>query len=127
MNNKVWKETIANILNSDDFKSQIQDRGYYLSPERRTFREYTDKDLGIISITNTANFLSKDFWHYQSKVLRNRGFYLIRTGKGSFAIFDEKRFARPYVLSQPKPEPIAVDSAPYDRDLTIDEILQEIL
>lgn len=80
MNNKVWKETIGNILNSDDFKLQIQDKGYYLSPERRTFREYTDKDWGIISITNTANFLSKDFWHYQSKVLRSRGFYLIRTG-----------------------------------------------
>ena len=30
-------------------------------------------------------------------MLRNRGFYLIRTEKGSFAIFDEKRFARPYL------------------------------
>ena len=69
MNNKVWKETIANILNSDYFKLQIQDKEYYLSPERRIFRVYTDKNWGIISITNTANFLSKDFWHYQSKVL----------------------------------------------------------
>jgi hypothetical protein len=97
MNNKTWKETIEKILDSDDFKLQIQDKGFYLSPDRRTFREYTDKDWGIISTTNTANFLSKDFWHYQSSTLTSRGFYLIRTGKGSFAIFDENKFPRPYL------------------------------
>jgi hypothetical protein len=97
MTNRAWKETIEKILDSDDFKFQIQDEGFYLSPDRRTFREYTDKDWGIISTTNTANFLSKDFWHHQSKTLTSRGFYLIRTGKGSFAIFDENKFPRPYL------------------------------
>lgn len=97
MDNKAWKETIANILGSSDFIFQIQKKGYYLSPDRRSFREYTNKDWGIISTANTAIFLSKDFWHYQSKVLRNKGYYLIRTGKGSFAIFDEKQFPRPYL------------------------------
>jgi hypothetical protein len=97
MNNKAWKETIEKLLDSDDFNLQIRDKGFYLSPDRRTFREYTDKDWGIISTTNTAHFLSKDFWHYQSKALTSRGFYLIRTGKGSFAIFDKDKFPRPYL------------------------------
>ena len=97
MSYKVWNETIASILNSKEFQEQIQNRGYFLSPEHRTFREYTSKIWGIISTMNTANFLSKDFWHQQSIILRNKNYYLIRTGEGSFAIFDEHRFPRPYL------------------------------
>jgi len=67
MNNKAWKQTIEKISDSDDFKLQMQEIGHYVSRERRTFREFTDIHWGIISTTNTANFLSKDFWHYQSK------------------------------------------------------------
>ena len=103
MSYKVWNETIANILDSEEFKHQLQNRGYYLSPEHRTFRDYANKTWGVKSTMNTANFLSKDFWHQQSIILRNKGYYLItcyyliRTGEGSFAIFDEKKFARPYL------------------------------
>ena len=97
MSYKVWNETIASILDSNEFQTQIQNRGYFVSPEHRTFREYTSKMWGIISTMNTANFLSKDFWHQQSIILRNKNYYLIRTGEGSFAIFDEHSFPRPYL------------------------------
>jgi hypothetical protein len=97
MSYKVWNETITNILDSNEFKVQMQNRGYFLSPGLRTFREYTNKIWGIISTMNSANFLSKDFWHQQSVILRNKNYYLIRTGEGSFAIFDEHRFLRPYL------------------------------
>ena len=100
MSYKVWNETIGHILDSDEFKVQMQTKGYFLSPEHRTFREYTNNMWGIISTMNTANFLSKDFWHQQSIVLRNKNYYLIRTGAGSFAIFDEHRFSRPYLNLQ---------------------------
>jgi hypothetical protein len=63
MSYKVWNETITNILDSNEFKVQMQNKGYYLSPDHRTFRDYTNKTWGIISTMNTANFLSKDFWH----------------------------------------------------------------
>jgi hypothetical protein len=61
---------------------------------------------------NTANFLSKDFWHHQSVILRNKKYYPIRTGEGSFAIFDEKRFARPY---------LNLDIGNYIKELVTDE------
>jgi hypothetical protein len=62
----------------------------YKSKKYRTFIEYIKKVWTTISTTNTATFLSKDFWHEQPTILTNNGYYLIRTGKGHFAIFDEK-------------------------------------
>lgn len=41
--------------------------------------------------------LSKDFWHEQSRVRTDNNYYLIRTGRGSFVILDEKQFPRPYL------------------------------
>ena len=81
-----------------DFQSKIKENGYYTSPKNyRTFREYTQKVWTTISTTNTATFLSKDFWYEQPTILTNSGFYIIRTGEGSFAIFDEKIFPSPYL------------------------------
>jgi hypothetical protein len=40
--------------------------------------EWASVDNGIDTM-NTANFLSKDFWHQQSITLRNKSYYLIRT------------------------------------------------
>lgn len=97
MNLEDWDKILQQLCNSNQFSSQIQARGYYLSPEYKSFRQYTEKEWNVVSTTNTANFLSKDFWDQQSKVLTNRHQYLIRTGEGSFAIFDETRFPRPYL------------------------------
>jgi hypothetical protein len=85
-------------MDSDDFQSKTKQNGYYTSPKNyRTFREYTQKVWTTISTTNTATFLSKDFWYEQPTILINSGFYIIRTGEGSFAIFDEKIFPSPYL------------------------------
>jgi hypothetical protein len=85
----VWYST--KIIDSQEFQSEIKKQGYYTSPKNyRTFIEYIKKVWTTISTTNTATFLSKDFWHEQPTILTNNGYYLIRTGKGHFAIFDEK-------------------------------------
>lgn len=55
------------------------------------------KEWNLNSTINTANFLSKDFWHEQSRILTDNNYYLIRTGRGSFVILDEKQFPRPYL------------------------------
>jgi len=81
-----------------DFQSKIKENGYYPSPKNyRTFREYTQKIWTIISTTNTSPFLSKDFCYEQATILTNNGFYIIRTGESSFAIFDEKIFSSHYL------------------------------
>src|SRR5947209_2498161 len=97
MNRQDWDTILEKLINNNQFASQFQANGYYLSPEYESFRQYTEKEWNIVSTTNTANFLSKDFWSQQSKVLTKKNYYLIRTGEGSFAIFDESRFPRPYL------------------------------
>jgi hypothetical protein len=95
---KTWYDILQKIINSEEFQSSIKKQGYFTSPRNyRTFREYTQKVWTTISTTNTATFLSKDFWHEQPTILTNNGYYIIRTGEGSFAIFDEKVFSSPYL------------------------------
>jgi hypothetical protein len=97
MEPREWSNILKNIINSNEFKSQITYHGYYLSPEYADFRTYLKKEWNLNSTINTANFLSKDFWHDQSRILRNNNYYLIRSGRGSFVILDEKQFPRPYL------------------------------
>ncbi|MFY1112071.1 MAG: hypothetical protein AB3K77_10375 [Methanosarcinaceae archaeon] len=42
----------------------------------------------------TPGCLSIDFYSRQPKELRDRNYYVSRTGKGKFAIFEENRFER---------------------------------
>ena len=97
MEPREWSTILTNITKSNEFKSQITYQGYYLSPEYADFRTYLRKEWNLNSTINTANFLSKDFWHEQSRILRENNYYLIRSGRGSFVILDEKNFPRPYL------------------------------
>jgi hypothetical protein len=75
------------------------------------------REWNLNSTINTANFLSKDFWHQQSRILKDNNLYLIRTGKGSFALLDEKQFPKPYLdldtknaIEIPQEEPEGFDN-----------------
>ena len=97
MEPKEWSKILENIMASENFKNQIKNQGYYLSPEYTDFRTYLKMEWNLNSTINTANFLSKDFWHEQSRILRDQNYYLIRAGRGSFVILDEKQFPMPYL------------------------------
>jgi hypothetical protein len=97
MEPKQWGNILTNIIESDEFKNQIIYQAYYLSPEYADFKTYLKKEWKLNSTINTANFLSKDFWYNQSRILRENNYYLIRSGRGSFVILDEKHFPRPYL------------------------------
>jgi hypothetical protein len=104
MEPKEWSKILENIIASDNFKTQINNHGYYLNPEYAD-RTYLKKEWNLNSTINTANFLSKDFWHQQSRILTDHNYYLIRAGRGSFVILDEKQFPRPYLnLNVEEPE-----------------------
>jgi hypothetical protein len=97
MEPREWSNILTNITQSSEFKDQITRQGYYLSPEYADFRTYLRKEWNLNSTINTANFLSKDFWHEQSRILRENNYYLVRSGRGSFVILDEKNFPQPYL------------------------------
>lgn len=97
MEPKQWSNILTKIIKSNEFENQITYQGYYLSPEYADSKIYLKKEWKLNSTINTANFLSKDFWHDQSRILRENNYYLIRSGRGSVVILDEKHFPRPYL------------------------------
>lgn len=98
MQTRDWDSILEKLIKQPDFVSQINQQGYYLSPKGISFRDYCKKNWGITPTRNTAGYLSINFWHEQSKVLRDDQKYLVRTGEGTFAIFNELEFPRPYLM-----------------------------
>lgn len=89
-----WDDVLRNLTSEDSFVNQIQTRGYYLS--EISYQKLIKKH-GFSNSQNAAGFLSLDFFSKQSKILREKNMYLLRTGKGNFVIFDEKKFPHSYL------------------------------
>jgi hypothetical protein len=86
---KVWFP----ILNDPKFLKELSTQGH---STERNFSEYkTRHKLKLPG--STPNYLSIDFYSIQSKELRDKNYFVIRTGKGNFVIFDENRFEKPYL------------------------------
>lgn len=82
------------LVNEAEFNESLKTLGYYVSPI--SFQPFVRKfDLSLRS--RAPSYLSIDFWSGQSKTLTQRRCYVIRTGKGKFVIFNEDRFAKPYL------------------------------
>ncbi len=89
-----WDEVLQKIISENSFVNQLQNRGYYLSD--LSYQEIIKK-YGFTNSQNAAGFLSLDFLSKQSKILREKNLYLLRTGRGNFAIFDENKFPHSYL------------------------------
>ena len=89
MSNVIW----SSLLNEPEFIEEMSLFGY---SKERSFSEYKSKHNLILS-GSTPDYLSIDFYSKQSKELRDRNYFVIRTGKGNFIIFDENRFGKPYL------------------------------
>ncbi len=96
--NQASQEIWDSLLIQNEFKEEIYKQGY---SNERIFTEYLSmygltskfKKYGAITATN----LSIDLFSRQNSKLRQLGYYVIRTGRGKFIIFDENRFPRPYL------------------------------
>ena len=89
-----WNEVLEKLLKDDSFKNQIDNSGFYLSDS--PFKEFVKK-FDYIPSQNTATYLSLDFWSQQSNVLQENNMFLLRTGMGKFAIFDQTKFPSSYL------------------------------
>ena len=89
MSNTIW----SNLLKEPEFIEEMSSNGY---SNERSFSAYKNKyNLNLKG--TTPNYLSIDFYSNQSAELIRLNYFLIRTGRGKFIIFDEKRFDRPYL------------------------------
>lgn|GEM_PF-479149 len=87
---KLW-ETVLGI---SEVSENISQNGFFIS--NRSFRRITG-ELGLRMKMRAPEYLSKDFWATQSKFLRDKQLYVIRTGRGRFALVNSKIFPRPYL------------------------------
>jgi hypothetical protein len=85
-----WEKLIVD----NEFKKSIDTNGYF--HWKSSFQDYIKKyNLNLRG--NAPDYLSINFWSEQPKTLTNNGFYVIRLGAESFAIFKEERFRKPYL------------------------------
>jgi len=91
---ETWNGLLEELVDESEFKASIEEKGFYKSA---VSLKIFVKKYNFLSSQNTATYLSLDFWSQQSSVLRKKGLYLLRTGSGTFGIFDEKQFPKPYV------------------------------
>jgi hypothetical protein len=89
-----WNEVLEKLLKDNAFKKQIDDFGFFLSD--KPFKEFVKK-FDYTPSQNTATYLSLDFWSQQSSVLLENNMFLLRTGMGKFAIFDQTKFPSSYL------------------------------
>ena len=97
MKTNQWTEILSKLIDSESFLESISKNGFYLSPEYNTFIEYAKNEWNISTDGKPTQFLSIDFWKKQSSILTKNGYFLIRTGEGSFAILQENKFPRSYL------------------------------
>lgn len=87
--NTVW----IPLFNESEFLRELSTEGHSIE---RNFLDYKTKYSLKLS-GYTPSYLSIDFYSIQSKELRDKNCFVIRTGKGNFVIFDENRFRKPYL------------------------------
>jgi len=90
---ELWKQ----ILEIPLVKEKMREQGYYTST--KSFRQMTSA-FGAQMKLRAPKYLSIDFWSGQPTFLVKRRYYVLRTGKGKFALLDEKVFPRPYLSLQ---------------------------
>jgi len=77
----------------DVFSKSIDINGYYHWDQ--SFTEFKEK-YKLEALRTTPEYLSIDFWSRQRKELRDKGWYILRVGEGSFSVFSEDDFPKPY-------------------------------
>ena len=104
---ETWDDLLEQLIDQVEFKKNIENEGFY---KTNVGLKIFAKKYNFDPPQNTANYLSLDFWSDQSKILRKNNMYLLRTGSGTFGIFDENVFPKPYLqLSTAKSEKLDLE------------------
>jgi len=83
----VWTPVVEII------QKAIEEQGFFYCPY--SFKKFAIEN-GMDAPRKTPQYVSIDFWSEQNKELSNRGWYVIRLSGGSFGIFSEEVFPKPY-------------------------------
>ena len=88
----VWEEALEAI------RPDIEEKGFFHWD--KSFQDFK-AEYGIDAQQKAPFYLSLDFWRLQRKELLQNNWYVIRFGRGSFGIFSEDQFPKPYLELNP--------------------------
>ena len=84
----VWEEALEAI------RPDIEEKGYFHWD--KSFQDFK-AEYGIDAQQKAPFYLSLDFWRLQRPELHQNKWFVIRFGRGSFGIFSEDQFPKPYL------------------------------
>lgn len=97
----VWENALEHMQPS------LKEKGYFHCA--KSFKDFV-KEHKIQANLLTPIYLSLDFYSQQRPELTNRDLYVIRLGQGSFGIFDQRVYPKPYLeLSKDNTEQISFE------------------
>ena len=96
----VWEEALEEI------RPDIEEKGFFHWD--KSFQDFK-AEYRVDAQQRAPSYLSLDFWRQQRQELIQNNWYVIRTGRGSFGIFSEDQYPKPYLeLSAEGAEEISV-------------------
>ena len=90
-----WEDVLQKIINTPEFLSEINTNGFWKCDD--SVKKYA-KDIYKVTLPgSSADYVSIDFMSKQPKILRDKHYYILRTGGGRFVILDETKFPNSYL------------------------------
>ena len=90
-----WEDVLQKIINTPEFLSEINTNGFWKCDD--SVKKYAEDIYEVTLPGSSADYVSIDFMSKQPKILRDKHYYILRTGGGRFVILDETKFPNSYL------------------------------
>ena len=94
-----WNDVLQKTIDGEGFLKEIDTNGFWKC--ETSVKKYASNLYNDVSEFNmpgsSADYVSIDFMSKQPKILRDKHYYILRTGGGRFIILDETKFPNSYL------------------------------
>ena len=94
-----WDDVLQKTIDGEGFLKEIDTNGFWkCETSVKKYASNLYKDVSEFKMPgSSADYVSIDFMSKQPKILRDKHYYILRTGGGRFVILDETKFPNSYL------------------------------
>ena len=94
-----WDDVLQKTIDGEGFLKEIDTNGFWkCETSVKNYASNLYKDVSEFKMPgSSADYVSIDFMSNQPKILRDKHYYILRTGGGRFIILDETKFPNSYL------------------------------
>ena len=94
-----WDDVLQKTIDGEGFLKEIDTNGFWkCETSVKKYASNLYKDVSEFKMPgSSADYVSIDFMSKQPKILRDKHYYILRTGGGRFIILDETKFPNSYL------------------------------